>query len=314
MKRFIIRRLGTSLLSILAATVVVFVLSRLSGDPELILIQPEGYRVSPEQIQALRLRLGLDKPLVVQYFVWLGTLLRGDLGETIAERRQVSKVIAERISATVQLGVAAWIFATFIGVPLGVLSAVKRGTMWDYGARIFALLGQALPVFWVAIVAILIFSVELGWLPTSRKAVDASLLTQIKHFILPTVTLGWLPAATYLRLTRSAVLEVLDTEYVKLARAKGVSNRSVIWKHAFRNALLQPLTVSALLLAGFITGAVLIEAVFSWPGLGRLAVQAVWDNEFPTLLAVVLLFTLAYVIMNFLADLAYAWIDPRIRY
>ena len=314
MKRFILRRIVTSLLSLLAATIVVFVLSRVAGDPELILIQPEGYRVSPEQIEALRERLGLNEPLFVQYFVWLGATLRGDLGETIADQRQVSDVIKARIGATVQLGIAAWILATLVGVPLGVLSAVKRGSTLDYLARGFALFGSALPVFWVAIVFILIFSVELGWLPTSQRAIGGSLWTQAQHFIMPTITLAWLPASTYLRLTRSAVLETLDTEYIKLARAKGLSHNKVIWKHAFRNALIQPLTVSALLLAGFITGAVLIESVFAWPGLGRLAVQAIFDNEFPILMGVVLIFAVAYVAMNFLADLAYAWIDPRIRY
>jgi ABC-type dipeptide/oligopeptide/nickel transport system permease component len=201
-----------------------------------------------------------------------------------------------------------------VGVPLGVLSAVKRGSILDYLARGFALFGSALPVFWVAIVFILIFSVELGWLPTSQRAIGGSLWTQTQHFIMPTITLAWLPASTYLRLTRSAVLETLDTEYIKLARAKGLTHNKVIWKHAFRNALIQPLTVSALLLAGFITGAVLIESVFAWPGLGRLAVQAIFDNEFPILMGVVLIFAVAYVTMNFLADLAYAWIDPRIRY
>ena len=314
MRRFILRRIITSLLSLLAATIVVFVLSRVAGDPELILIQPEGYRVSPEQIEALRERLGLNEPLFVQYFVWLGAVLRGDLGETIADQRQVSDVIKARIGATVQLGVAAWFLATLVGVPLGVLSAVRRGSTLDYLARGFALFGSALPVFWVAIVFILIFSVELGWLPTSQRAIGGSLWTQTQHFIMPTITLAWLPASTYLRLTRSAVLETLDTEYIKLARAKGLSHNTVIWKHAFRNALIQPLTVSALLLAGFITGAVLIEAVFAWPGLGRLAVQAIFDNEFPILMGVVLIFAAAYVFMNFLADLAYAWIDPRIRY
>jgi len=192
-----------------------------------------------------------------------------------------------------------------------VLSAVKRGTVWDYLGRGFALFGQALPPFWIGIVGVLIFSVQLGWLPAAFKGDGIS----IKHFILPAITVGWVAAAGYLRLTRSAMLEVLDSEYIKLARAKGLSNRTVIWKHAFKNAVIPLLTYSVLLLAGLLNGAVVAEVVFAWPGLGRVAlVQAVNNNDFPLLTGAVLVFVLIYLVLNFVTDVLYAFIDPRIRY
>jgi peptide/nickel transport system permease protein len=259
----------------------------------------------------------MDKPLIAQYGLWLGRMLKGDLGRTLRSDRSVNKVLGEKVSATFQLGLAAWIFATLVGIPLGVLSAVKRATIWDYIGRSFALFGQALPVFWVGIMAVLLFSVKLGWVPSGTKSIAGGFplgWENIRFFILPAVTLGWLAAAGYLRITRSAMLEVLDSEYIKLARAKGVSNQAVIWKHAFKNALIAPLTLSAIVMASFISGSVVIETIFAWPGLGRLMVEAVNDNDFPILAGGVLLFTAIVVFMNFLADIAYVYIDPRIKY
>jgi peptide/nickel transport system permease protein len=303
-----------AVLSLIAATAVVFALSRLAGDPLLLFAKPGGYGVSPEQEDALRASYGLDKPVVVQYVVWLGKAFKGDLGETLVQRRPVSGLIRERIPASFQLGFAAWLFATLVGVPLGVLSAVKRGTSWDYLGRGIALFGQALPQFWLGIMSILLFAVALGWLPAATRPVGEPLPTTIKHFILPTITLGWLPAAVYLRLTRSAMLEVMDSEFIKLARAKGVSSSVLVWKHAFRNALIPPVTVSALVLASFLEGSIIVETIFAWPGLGRMGLQAVIDNDFPLLLGTVLFFAFLFVVFNSLADLLYARIDPRIRY
>lgn len=314
MKRFVARRFAFGILSILAATVIVFSLSRMAGDPLLLFADPMGYGITPEQTRQLAKRLGLDKPLIVQYFVWLGNTLKGDLGKTLRDRRPVRSVITGRIGATLQLALGAFIFATVVGIPLGVLSAVKRGTTLDYMGRGFALFGQALPVFWIGILGILIFSVRLDWLPSATRPVNVPFLTQVKHFVMPTIVLGWYPAAAYLRLTRSAMLDVLDSEYVKFARGKGVRPWGVVWKHAFRNALLQPLTLSALVVAGFIHGSVIVETVFAWPGMGRLAVTAVWDNDFPILVPTVLFFAVIYVVMNFLADVGYAYVDPRIRF
>jgi peptide/nickel transport system permease protein len=292
---------------LVAVTMIVFAMSRLQGDPRFLYLGAESSFISQEQWDEWGRELGLDKPVPIQYLVWLGKAVRGDLGRSIREARPVRDVVAERIIPTLQLGLTAWVFALAISWPLGVLSAVKRSTIWDYLGRTFALFGQALPPFWVGIMMILLFSVQLEWLPTSRRG-------GIEHYIMPSITLGWLAAAGQLRLLRSSMLNVLDSEFIKYARAKGVSSNAVIWKHALRNALIAPLTVSALTLAGFITGTVVTESVFAWPGLGRLAVDAVVNNDFPVLVGAVLFFTLIYIGVIFILDLTYAYIDPRIRF
>jgi len=311
MRAFIIRRFFFAIVTIIGATVVVFSLSRAAGDPILLYATPSGYGMSPERIAALKHHLGLDRPLPEQYFIWLGQVVRGDLGQTLVQRKDVGTFIAARVPATFELGIYAWILATVVGIPIGALSAVRRGTAWDYLGRAFALLGQALPVFWVAIVFILIFSVHFRWFPVGTRG---SGWLDFHHVFLPMVTLAWSALAGYMRLTRSGMLEVLDSEFVKLARAKGVSEWRVVWKHAFRNAMFQPLTASALILVGFLNGVVLIEDIFAWPGLGSLAVTSVSNNDFPVLQAIVLFFTAAFVVVNFATDILYALIDPRVRY
>jgi peptide/nickel transport system permease protein len=297
-------------LTMLIATLLVFVLSRVVGDPRLLYVQEGGYGLSEEAWDALGVKLHLDKPVIFQYGYWLGDALRGDLGESMLDRKPVVEILWDASGATLQLAVFGWVFATLVGLPRGVLSAVKRGSVWDYLGRGIALMGQTLPVFWVGIMGILIFSVYLGWLPTGTRPDEFS----PKHFIMPAITLGWFSAAGYLRLTRSAMLDVMDSEYVKLARAKGVNATAVIWKHAFRNAIIAPLTFSSLVLAGFITGAIVTETVFSWPGLGRLAFTAVDDNDFPLMVGLMLLFTAMFLVVNLLTDILYAYVDPRIRY
>ena len=311
MGSFLIRRLLFTFISVIGATAFVFTLSRMAGDPVLLYAKPAGYGMTEEYLDNLRKELGTDKPLVVQYLLWMGRVVRGDLGRTLLARQSVAKVIREKIFNTFQLAFAGWLFATLVGVPLGVLSAVKRGSFWDYLGRAFALFGQALPPFWIGLVGILIFAVYLGWLPAGFKGDGIS----VKHFILPAITIGWGASAGYVRLTRSAMLEILDSEFVKLARAKGLSGSMVIWKHALRNAIIPPLTFSFLLLAGLLNGAVVAEVVFAWPGLGRVAlVQAVNNNDFPLLTGAVLVFILIYLVVSFSADVLYAVIDPRIRY
>lgn len=317
MKAFVTRRFLYMILSVLAATVIVFGLSRMVGDPRLLYAKPGGYGITEEQFEAIGVKPGLDRPLVVQYGMWLGKILKGDLGRTLVNERPVTKVIGEKIGNTLQLGLVAWILASVIGIPLGVLSATRRGSALDYLGRSFALIGQALPAFWLGIIFILIFGAYLGWLPSGTRGFHEGFPLawgNVKFFVLPAITLALGAAAGYLRITRSAMLEVLDSEYVKLARAKGISGRAVIWKHAFRNALIPPLTVSSLLLVSLLTGVIVVETVFSWPGLGNLAVQAVDNNDFPVLTAAVLIFAVLWVVMNFMTDLAYAFIDPRIRY
>jgi len=310
LKTFLVRRFFAGILSLLGATFLVFGISQTTNDPLLLYAKPGGYGVSPEQVQALKEKLGIDRPVPVQYGLWLGRTLRGDLGNSILDEIPVTRKLRDRIPATMKLGIASWIVATLIGVPMGVLSAVKRATIWDYLGRGFALFGQAIPNFWLGIMLVLVFSVKLGWLP-SATAGDGFI--SIKHMVLPVVVLGSATAAGYLRITRSAMLEVLDSEFVKMARSKGTGSSVVIWKHAFRNALIPPLTVSATLFAAFLTGALVIEQVFAWPGLGSLAVQAVLNIDFPLLSGITLFFVTIWVTINFLTDVAYVLIDPRIR-
>ncbi len=311
MVNFLIRRIGFGILALIGATLLTFSLSRAAGDPRYLYAQEGGYGITQERWDALGEELGLDKPIVWQYAVWLGNMVRGNWQESLIDRKSVFDKVKISLPVTLKLAFSSFLFATVVGVPLGVLSAVKRGSIIDLLGRGFALFGQALPVFWVAIMLILLFSVRLKWLPTGTLGEG---LFPWKYYVLPTITLGWIAAASYLRLVRSAMLEILDSEFIKLARAKGVSTNSVIWKHGFRNALIAPLTFSALLLTGFITGAVVTESIFAINGLGRLAFGSIQDNDFPVMVAVVMVFTTFYVVMNFLTDMLYALIDPRIRY
>ncbi len=313
MRTFLIRRAMLAIVTLWAVTFVVFGLSRLGPDPLLVFIQAENYGLNEETVKRLKSKWGLDKPFLVQYGIWLGHVVRGDLGKSVGASRPVTRVIGEKMAATIQLGVVAWIFSTIVGIPLGVLSAVKRGSVWDYFGRLIALIGQATPAFWLGIVLILIFAVQLDLLPAASKG-GGSLWNQARYFVLPAAVLAFDPWAMYLRLTRSSMLEVLDSEYVKLARAKGVEEWKIIWKHALRNALIQPITTSALVIGAFITGAVFVETIFAWPGLGRLAVESSLNNDFPVLAGVALMFGAIYVGLNLVADIAYAVIDPRIRY
>ena len=304
MQRFLIRRLIAGLVVIILVSFLVFSMSRLAGDPRL--LYTDGYTTA-DSYEELGRQLGLDKPFVVQYALWIANAARGDFGVSLSARTSAINVIRERIPATLELTAGAIVFALITGVPLGVLSAVKRGTVWDYAGRTFALFGQAIPPFWLGIMLILIFAVQFDLLPTSRRG-DWS------HYVLPSITLGWVASAGFLRLVRSAMLEILDSEYVKFARAKGVSLQIVIWKHALRNSLIPPLTFAGVLMGAFLTGAVVIETVFGWPGLGSLAVQAVLNNDFPVMTGVVMIFAAIFVVANFLVDILYAYVDPRIRF
>ena len=232
MRVFIARRFVYGLAVILLVSFFIFAMSRMAGDPRDLYV--DEYTTA-ESYAAMGRAMGLDKPLVIQYLVWFGNALTGDFGRSLFVRTSALGVITERIPATMQLTVGAFIFALITGIPLGVVSAVKRGTIWDYIGRTFALYGQALPAFWLGVMLILIFAVELNWLPTSKRG-------DWTHYVLPSVTLGWGSAAAFVRLTRSAMLEILDSEFVKFARAKGVANQKIIWKHSFRNALIAPLT------------------------------------------------------------------------
>ena len=304
MQRYLLRRILLALLTLLVVSLIIFVMSRAAGDPRHIYLDDYS---TQEDWDRLTESLGLDKPYYQQYGIFLGSALKGDFGESIKEARPSMDVIIERVPATLQLGLAAFAFSVIAGVPLGILSAVKRGSFLDMAGKIVALIGQSAPVFWLGLMLMFLFAVRLQWLPPYGRQEFASI-------VLPAVALGWFYAAANLRLLRSAMLNVLDSEYVKLARAKGVSNNIVIWKHALRNALVPVLTFAGITLGSLVTGSVVVETVFAWPGLGQLAIQALAGNDYPLLQAVVIVFTLMYVTAAMLVDIMYAYIDPRIRY
>ena len=304
MQRFLIRRLIIVIVTLFAVSIIIFIMARAGGDPRTMLLDDYA---SEEQWQELGQALGIDRPYYQQYGIFIADLFQGDLGQSIKERRPVIDVISQRIWPTLQLGLVAFAFSIVIGIPLGVLSSIQRGSVLDVVGKAVALIGQSAPSFWLGIMFMFWFAVKLGWVPPSGRG-------EWRSIILPMVTLGWVFIAANLRLMRSAMLDVLDSEYVKLARAKGVTSRAVLWRHAFRNALIPPLTFAGVNLGALITGSLTTELVFAWPGLGQLAVQALWSFDYPLLQGIVLIYTLMYVAAAFFVDVLYAYIDPRIRY
>ena len=310
MANFLARRFLSSLISVIGATLAIFILIQFHSDPRELFIPDSGYGITQEQWENLGERMGLNDPLWKQYLNWIGNTLRGDLGVSLARDRAVTDLIKGKIGATVQLAVGGWIFAIALGIPMGVLAAVKRGTFWDYFGRMVAIVGQAAPPFVTALVAIWIFAVWLDWLPAGGRSPEFNW----KEYLLPCMALGWGAAASLMRLTRSSMLEVMDAEYIRLARAKGVGWNLVIYKHALRNALIAPVTSALLVFSGWLNGALVVEIVFSWPGIGYDALyRAVNDNDFPLLLGTVFVFILIYLVFATLADIAYTLIDPRVR-
>ena len=311
MARLIVRRIALGAIALTGAMLMLFFLARATGDPRYSFVGREGIGIDQEVWDRWGEKLHLDKPVPVQFVFWVGNIAKGDFGDSVSLQRPVLQVIKQRAPNTIKLGVAAWVVGTLVGVPLGVYSATHRGKFLDYIFRGFALLGQSLPIFWIGIVLIFVFSARFQWLPSGTMGEG---FISIKHLILPTITLAWLPAASYLRITRTSMLEVMESEYVKLARSKGVSYRVVLWKHAFRNALIPPLTLSLFVFLGLMNGTVLVETVFSIPGLGRLAIDALWASDFPLLAGITIIYGVAFVIAILLLDIAYAYLDPRIKY
>ncbi len=300
---YLAKRIGQALLAIVAAMAIVFGLVRLTGDPAVLMSSPEA---TPDQIEALRVQLGLVGSVPAQFVEFVSNAVQGDLGTSIRLRRPAVDVVADRLPATLQLGGVAFLVSMLVAIPVGVYSAAKQGGRFDRIARGGVAIGQAMPSFWLGALLILLFSVQLGWLPTSGRG-------GIEHMIMPVITLSLFSIAGLTRLTRSAVLETLGTEYVKFARVKGVSEGKVLWRHSFRNALLPVLTLAALLLLNTLSGAVIVETIFSWPGLGLLAIESVAARDFPVVQAVVLLLAVVYTVGNLLVDLAYGLLNPQIR-
>lgn len=304
MQRYIVGRLFQSVVSLVVVSVVVFALVRFSGDPIAIMAPPEA---TQQDIELIRAYLGLDRPWTVQYWRFATRALQGDFGQSIRFRRPAMDLIFERYGATLELGGLAVLIVIVVAIPVGVHAAVRRGTALDYVARGFAAVGQAMPPFWLGLLLVLLFGVLLRLLPTSGRGTPL-------HVLLPGITLGWFAVAGLMRLTRSAMLDVLGSEYVKLARIKGLPERQVIWKHAFKNAALPVVTFAALLFVALLNGSIIVETVFSWPGLGLLVIEAVDSRDYPIVQAVVMCLSAMYIGVNLLVDMLYAYLNPKIRY
>ena len=304
MRRFVLRRLGYALISLFLLSVTIFLLVRVTGDPTVLLVEPGASRAD---MDALRAELGLDRSLAVQYVSFVRDVLRGDFGRSFYYRTPVLELYASRLPNSLLLALTAMAFSLILGIPTGILAAVRVGGWWDSAGKVFSLLGLSMPSFWTGLLMILFFSVYLGWLPSSGAGT-------ILHVLMPAFALGWYFAAAHMRLTRSSMLEVLGSEYVKLARLKGLPEALVIGKHAFKNALIPVLTLAGINLVLMINVAVVVETVFAWPGVGRLLYEGIAFRDFPVVQASVVLGGSMIVVVNVVVDILYAVIDPRIRY
>src|SRR5207245_10339726 len=304
MKRYIFRRLGYAVISLVLLSATIFVFVRLTGDPTVLLVEPGASR---GDIEALRKDLGLDQPLWVQYGAFVKNLVHGDFGSSFYYRTPVLELYLSRLPHSLLLATTAMVFSLLIGIPSGVLAAVRVNGWGDGAGKVFALLGLSMPSFWVGLLMILFFSVYLGWLPSSGSGTPL-------HLIMPAVALVWYFAASHMRLTRSSMLEVLGSEYVKLARLKGLPQALVIGKHAFKNALIPVLTLAGINFVIMISVAVVVEPVFARPAVGRVLHEGVSWRDFPVVQTTVILGGVMIIVVNLAVDLMYAVIDPRIRY
>lgn len=302
MARYLVRRAVLSVVVLLALTMLVFAMVNLSGDPVRLLLPPDA---TPETVAAFRARLGLDDPLPIRYARFLGAAVQADFGTSIQLGEPALALVAERLPATLTLAGWAVLVAVVLGVPLGVLTAVRRDSAWDTVITSLALVGQSTPVFWVGVMSILLFAVELRWLPSSGSGTAA-------HLVLPVATLALFLLGGLVRVTRTAMLDVLDRAYVRTATAKGQVRRLVVWRHAFRNALIPVVTQIGLQMRFVLGGSVITETIFAWPGLGRLMVNAVYARDYPVVEAGVFAVALLLIAVNTLVDVSYAWLNPKV--
>jgi ABC-type dipeptide/oligopeptide/nickel transport system permease component len=303
MSVFLARRLGQSLLVLLGVSFVVFAILFLTGDPAAVLLPPEA---TAEDIREFRERMGFNDPFLVQYGRFLGGALQGNFGDSIRHGEPAFWLVVERLPATLELAGAALLLALALAIPAGVVSAVRRNSVLDYCSTVFALLGQSMPTFWLGIMLILVFSVHFSWLPSSGRGT-------LEHLVLPAVTLGLFTTARIARLTRSGMLDVLNQDYIRTARAKGVPGRPVVWKHALKNAAIPIVTIVGIELGTLLGGSVITETIFAWPGVGRLSVQAIYNRDYPVVQAAVFLLASTFVLVNVVVDIVYTYVDPRIR-
>ena len=302
MAKYISKRLLQAIFVLLGVSLVAFIILHLSGDPLSLLISSGA---TPEQEAAIRTKMGLDDPLYIQYFRFLAQILHGDFGESLYYKQSTLSLIMNRLPATIQLTFAGILVATVIGIPLGIIAATKKGSVMDSVVRIIAICGQAIPSFWLGLMMILIFSVKLKWLPTSGRGTFAQM-------IMPAITVGLFSMASVCRLTRSTMIETLKTDYIRTAKAKGLHKARIIVIHALRNSLLPVVTTIGMEIGHLLGGTLLTETIFSWPGIGSLAVQAITNRDYPLVQTAVLITAFMFVIVNLIVDLLYAVIDPRI--
>ena len=299
-------RVIQAIATLIVLSAAVFFGTDLTGDAALAMAPGDA---RPEEIQQIRENLGLDRPVIVRYFDYLGGILVGDFGRSYNKRLPVAGLVLERVPNTVQLAVAALLIAVVIGIPLGILSAVKRDSFLDKLGKSFAILGMSMPQFWLAIILMWIFAVELNLLPVfGKEGLDP------RYFVIPAFSIAVFTMAGFMRLTRSAMLEVLDSEYVKFARIKGLAEQLVIFKHALKNAVIPVLTFGGISFAGLLNGSIVVEVIFNWPGLGLLMLEGIRTRDVPIIEATILVSGFLYIIMSTLVDIAYAYVDPRIRY
>src|SRR3989442_5087164 len=315
LRSYVLKRVGFASLMLVGGSMLLFaIMGGAAGGPEAV---RGGGAFSTEGAARIRQRLGRDRPLALQYARWAAAAVRGDLGRSFKPGDPVATLIADRLGPTLQLTGGALLFAVAVAVPLGVLAAVRRGTAWDTLGSAGSLFGVSFPSFWLGIMLILLFSEALPWLPPAGLAEygrEGDVLSRVRHAVLPTLTLGLIQMAAVMRFTRSSLLEALRQDYVRTARAKGLADGRVVWRHALRNALIPVVTVIGLSLPTLVGGAVLTETVFAWPGIGRLAVGAVFERDYPVIMGVNLVVAVVVVTANLLTDLAYTVIDPRISY
>jgi ABC-type dipeptide/oligopeptide/nickel transport system permease component len=303
MQRYIIRRFGESLLALFALSIIIFLMVRMTGDPALLMLPADA---GAERLEEIRHSMGLDKPLVVQYGLFVRDYSTLSFGNSLRTQTPVYDEVKDRLPNSLKLVGAAMVIVVLIAVPLGVLSAVYKGTWIDTLATGFAVLGQAVPVFWLGILMIQLFTIRLGWLPSSGMG-------GLDHYIMPAFALGFFTVAAIQRLLRSSLLEAMDSEYIKLARIKGLSEFKVVWKHALRNSLISVITLGGIYIAILVTLGILVEVVFAWPGMGRLMFQGIVFRDFPVVQAVVLISAAIVIFSSLVVDIAYAYLDPRIR-
>ncbi len=304
MTAFLVRRLVRTIVVLWGVTTIVFVVTRLSGDPIALIVPPEAPRAEIERVRA---QFGFDRPLPVQYGIFIRRAVVGDFGQSIRQRQPAMRLALERLPATLQLAAWSFLFAVVVGVPLGIIAGVRPRSLWDNVTMTVAVVGQAVPTFYLGILLIIFVAVRLGWLPVGGRG-------DWKTLVLPVVTLGTYAMASIARLTRSAMLEVMSQDYVRTGRAKGLSERAVTLRHGFRNALIPVVTIMGLQFGTLLGGAVVTETIFAWPGLGLLAINGIGSRDYPVVQAAVFLAAVSFVIINLVVDLLYSQLDPRIRY